>query len=242
MHQADADAMQGELADGIGIGRLQHRPQCQALVVQRRLQAPAAGVLGVERDEGVLGQVAQRDAWPRRQRMAAVHGDHARQPQELRVFQARHRQLVGHQAEVELPGRDLLQHLARAHDLERHLDAAVLQAEGGNGARHEAGAQRRQRTARQAPDAERFQAADAVLDQLEAGEAAVHFLHQRAGLLGRHQPAAHALEQAQFRRGFQLADGLAHRRLRNAQQGGSLAGGAGLHHGPEDLDLAHVHL
>ncbi|MNR32931.1 hypothetical protein D3C85_1505640 [compost metagenome] len=140
-----------------------------------------------------------------------------------------------------MSGRHLLVDLARTHDLERQLNLPLVEPERRDGARHEAGAQRRERADGQTSEPERLEAADAVLDHFQAGEVAVHFHHQRHSLLCRHEPPPHALEQAQLAGLLELAQRLAHRRLRHAQQVRSLAGGAGAHHRAKDLDVALFH-
>jgi len=104
----------------------------------------------------------------------------------------------------------------------------------------------RQREARQAAD---VQASLGPALQV-LGEAA-HLAHALLDLLGldeqdcrlggRPQAALDALKQAEAERRFGMAQHLAGRRLRDAEQLGGLADRAGLHHRMEDLDVAQAH-
>ena len=241
MDEADAHAAQHQFTDGEGVGRLEARAQGQAAFAERGFQAAPAGVFGVQGDEVLLDQLFDGEHLAVRQRVGGGHGDDTGHFQEKRVLQPHDGDFVGHQAQVELAGHHLLHDFARAQDLEGHLHPALGRIEGGDGARHEAHAQRGQRADGHAAHAKGFQAADAVFDLFEAGKAAIDLDQQRVGLLGGQQAVAHAVKEAQAGLGFQAPDGLADGRLGDIQHHGGLAGGARAHHGAEDLDIAHVH-
>ena len=79
-----------------------------------------------------------------------------------------------------------------------------------------------------------------VLDLLHPTEDPVDLGVELHALLGRSEPALHAVEQAQLAIRLELGQRFAHRRLRDVQRGGCGADGAVLDDGFEHLDLPQV--
>src|ERR1700722_11499303 len=170
-----------------------------------------------------------------------VHHGYSRHTHEYRGLQARHRHLFGHQAEIHLSRRDLLMYFARTHYLQRYLHVSGRSIERRDDARQKARAECRLTGDRQPPQSVGSQTTDSMLDDLETSEVLVYLPHQRDRFLGGNESTAYALEQPEIRHGLQTPDGLAHSRLRNAEQGRRFARASRVYDRPEHLNIPDSH-